>query len=478
VKLDRPETTVVTSLGICFAFALLAQEFGYSVALGAFLAGSLVAESGEEKTVEHLIRPVRDVFAAIFFVSVGMLIEPSLVREYAGAIAVLTVVVVVGKFVGVTLGGFLTGNGTRTSVQAGMSLAQIGEFSFIIAGLGLSLNATGKFLYPIAVTVSAVTTLTTPWLIRASGPVASFIDRKLPRPLQTFVALYGSWVERVRTSPPSRSPGASFGRLLKWLVLDAALLTMLLIGTSVALDSLAAWLEHSFEVDPEGARLAVMLCAGLLSVPFCIGIVRLARKAGVVLAERALPATTSGTVDFAAAPRRAFVVTLQLGCVLLVGIPMLALTQPFLPGFQGAAVLAVLIAVLAVGFWRSATNLQGHVQAGAQAIIEVLAAQSKSAPDTMTEVKTLLPGIGEPAALRLAPDSPAVGKTLAELNLRGLTGATVLAVRREDESVIVPTALERLRADDVLALAGTTEAIEAARGVLTGKEKGPQVFGT
>ena len=169
VRLNRPETTLVASVGLCFAIALLAQYFGYSVALGAFLAGSLVAESGKEMEVEHLVRPVKDVFAAIFFVSVGMLIDPALIARYWLAILVFTVVVIVGKIVSVSLGAFLTGNGTRASVQSGMSLAQIGEFSFIIASLGLSLKATGDFLYPVAVAVSAVTTLTTPMFIRASS---------------------------------------------------------------------------------------------------------------------------------------------------------------------------------------------------------------------------------------------------------------------------------------------------------------------
>lgn len=157
-RLNRPETTLVASVGICFAVALLAQAFGYSVALGAFLAGSLVAESGQEKQVEHLILPVRDLFGAIFFVSVGMLIDPVLIAEHWVAVAVFTALVIAGKFVGVSLGAFLTGNGTRSSVAAGMSLAQIGEFSFIIAALGLSLGATRDFLYPITVAVSAITT--------------------------------------------------------------------------------------------------------------------------------------------------------------------------------------------------------------------------------------------------------------------------------------------------------------------------------
>src|SRR6185436_8401015 len=145
-------------------------------ALGAFIAGSLIAESGEEAVVEPLVRPVRDVFAAIFFVAVGMLIDPVIIVRHWGAVLAFTGIVVVGKVTFVSMSAFFTGHAPRTAVQAGMSLAQIGEFSFIIAGVGLSTGATREFLYPVAVAVSAITTLTTPWLIRAAPWAASYVD--------------------------------------------------------------------------------------------------------------------------------------------------------------------------------------------------------------------------------------------------------------------------------------------------------------
>ncbi|MBK7863712.1 MAG: cation:proton antiporter [Archangiaceae bacterium] len=461
VKLDRPETTVVASVGICFAIALLAQWFGYSVALGAFIAGSLVAESGHEKEIEHRVEPVRDIFAAVFFVSVGMMIEPKLVAEHWVAVVVLTLVVVVGKILSVTLGAFLTGNGVRTSVQAGMSLAQIGEFSFIIAALGLSLGVVRPFLYPIAVAVSAITTLVTPWLIKASGPTAHFIDRKLPHPLQTFTSLYGSWLEELRTAPRRRTPGADMRRLFFWLFVDAALLAGVIIGTALG----AARVLEYISFTPALSMLVVYGGASLLALPFCVGMIRLARKLGVTLAEQALPRTAGGRVDLAAAPRRMLLVALQLACLLAVGIPLVAVTQPFLPGFQGALLLLVLTVIVGFGFWRSATNLEGHVRAGAQAIVEALARQTHQ-KDELAELHALLPGLGEPVPVRLAAQSSGVGKSLAELNLRGETGATVLAIRRGDTDVVVPTAKEVLREGDVLALGGTHEAIDAARALL------------
>ncbi|WP_224372220.1 cation:proton antiporter domain-containing protein [Hyalangium versicolor] len=471
VRLNRPETTLVASVGLCFAVALLAQAFGYSVALGAFLAGSLVAESGVEKEVEHLVQPVRDMFAAVFFVSVGMLIDPALISKHWVAIVVLTGVVIVGKIFSVSLGAFLTGNGTRTSVQAGMSLAQIGEFSFIIASLGLTLNATGEFLYPVAVAVSAITTLTTPMLIRSSGTVASFVDRKLPKPLQTFVALYGSWLEQLREAPPRQTRGASVRRLVGLLVVDAALLVGVVIGSSLSLRKISVLLEEQMGLSRGLAEKLIIGGAVVLALPFLVGIIRVARRLAGELAAAALPVRAAGTTDLAAAPRRVLLVTLQVIILLLVGVPVVAITQPFLGGIAGPLIVLTLLVALGVAFWRSATNLQGHVRAGAQVIVEALAAQSHAKVSgtehgTLEKTHQLLPGLGTPTPVRLEEASPAVGKTLADLNLRGLTGATVLAIHREGGDLSIPTAWEVLKPGDVLALAGTHAAVEAAKGLL------------
>ena len=444
-----------------------------TVALGAFIAGSLVAESGEEHQIVRLVEPVRDVFAAVFFVSVGMLIDPALVLKYWPAVAALTATVLFGKVFGVSLGAFVSGAGMRTSVQAGMSLAQIGEFSFIIAALGLSLRATGEFLYPVAVAVSAVTTLSTPWLIRGSGPVAAWVDRRLPRPLQTFATLYGCWLEELRGAPRANTALADVRRLVRLLALDGIALAVIILGTSAMMASVLAFAKDHTNVPQAVARAALVLGAVGVAAPFGVGVIRVGRRLGVTVARQALPARAGRGVDLAAAPRRALVVTLQVASVMLVGAPLLALTQPFLPGVWGAALLAAVLVALGLTFWRSATNLQGHVRAGAQVIVAALAAQGRSRAlaavgDALEGVHNVLPGLGSLFAVQLDGTSPANNKTLAQLNLRGLTGATVLAITRGDGGVIVPSANEELRPGDVLALAGTHEAIEAARAVLRG----------
>jgi CPA2 family monovalent cation:H+ antiporter-2 len=175
-----------------------------------------------------------------------------------------------------------------------------------------------------------------------------------------------------------------------------------------------------------------------------------------------------------AAPRRALVVTLQLIVVLIVGLPLVALTQPFVAGFEGPLVLFLLLALLGFAFWRSAANLQGHVRAGAAVIVEALASQSRTEGSTaalpsLAHVNEILPGLGEPVAVRLDGKSPAVGKTLASLRLRGVTGATVLGIARGTQRFVIPDADELLQEGDVLAIAGTQPSVEAAERVLRGE---------
>jgi CPA2 family monovalent cation:H+ antiporter-2 len=483
LKFNRAETTVVACVGICFGVALLARTFGYSVALGAFLAGALVAESGASRTIEPLIEPVRDVFAAVFFVSVGMLIDPVLVAQHWLAVLVLTAVVIAGKVLGLTLGNFLAGNGVRTSVQAGMSMAQIGEFSFIIAGVGLQLGVVRSFLYPVAVAVSALTTLITPFLIRASGPVASTLDRRLPHPVQTFAALYGTWVDELGEAAPGQATAwARVRRLVGLLIVDLAAVAGIVIITSLKLPALVTLAERVLPIGPDLRRWLPIAVATVLAGPFLLGAVRLARALGARLAALALPhAGTATELDLAATPRKALLVALQLTILLVAGIPLVAITQPFLSSIPGLALLLLGLLALVVPFWRSATSLDGHVRAGAQVLLEMLSRQSqasvgsKAAEETTgvsQEMRRLVPGLGEATTLRLASDAPSVGKTLKQLDLRGLTGASVIAIERSPDQVIHPSADEALKAGDRLVLAGTDDAIAAARGLLSAGQPG------
>jgi CPA2 family monovalent cation:H+ antiporter-2 len=473
VRVGRSETIVVATVGVCFAFALLAHKLGYSVALGAFLGGTLVAESGEGARIEPLLAPVRDVFAAIFFVAVGMQIDPRLVAAHAGTVAVLTLVVVVGKTVGVATGAFFAGRGVRTSLQAGLSLAQIGEFSFIIAGVAGALGETGRLLYPIAVAVSAVTTLLTPWLIRASAPAAAYVDRHLPHALQTYASLYGSWVQNLQVPSKERLHTSRLRRTLGFLLLDVSILAAVTIGGATQLDRLSAPVIERLGLPPPFVRLVVIGAVGLVTLPFLVGALRLSRAVGAALAAEAMPEDRDerDRVDLAAAPRRGLIVGLQLTILTLVGIPFVAAVSVFVPLLPTALVVGAGILLLAIPFWRTATNLDAHVRAGSQLITELLAAEARSADHGAEKLHTsrhLIPGLGEPVLVELPPSARAVGQTLKTLNLRGLTGATVMALQHGDGTTTVPTGDEVLSARDVLVLAGSTEAVAAARALLEG----------
>jgi CPA2 family monovalent cation:H+ antiporter-2 len=477
VRLGRKETIVVTCVGICFASALLARAFGYSVALGAFVGGVLVAESGQARPIEPLIEPVRDIFAAVFFVSVGMLIDPRLLVTHWFAVVVLTIVVIAGKIGGVTLGTFLTGHGIRASVQTGLSLAQIGEFSFIIVGVGISLGAVREFLYPVAVAVSAVTTLFTPWLIRGSDRAADSVDRRLPPALQTYAALYGSWVEGLRSASMNPVPTSRWRRRLYLLVADVMLLAIVLAAVSLNQEAIARWVRQLAPAWPRAADWIVLVVATAVAAPFVIGAIRVARALGVELAILALPQAAAGKLDLGAAPRRALLVSLQIGILLVAGLPLVALTQLLFPAFPGLAILAIAIFGLTIALWRRATDLHGHVQAGAQVILEMLANQSGEpgphVPADASDASTQFPGIGHASTVQLAETDLACGLSLRELNLRGGTGASVIAIERGIDAHgqpgrVEPSADEHLRSGDILVLTGTAEAVDLARRWLAG----------
>jgi CPA2 family monovalent cation:H+ antiporter-2 len=230
-------------------------------------------------------------------------------------------------------------------------------------------------------------------------------------------------------------------------------------------------------IGPVVARLAMIAATLALLFPFVLGAVRLARALAAALAAEALPPAGAGNLDLAAAPRRALIVTLQIAILLVAGVPLMAVTQPFLPRFEGMAILLLSLGLLAVALWRSATNLEGHVRAGAQVFLEHLAAQSGAEgsgphPVAGAETRPDLPGLGSAQAIRLAPESLAVGQTLRQLDLRGLTGATVIAIDRQPADVVYPTAEETLRAGDALVVTGAAAAVDAARELLT-REKPP-----
>lgn len=191
-RLMSEETMLIVSLGLCFGMVVVAAHTGFSAAFGAFIMGSILAETVEAENIERLVKPVKDLFGAIFFVSVGMMVDPAMIVEYALPIVVITLAVIGGQALFGTLGVLLSGQPLKTAMQCGFSLTQIGEFAFIIASLGVALGVTSHFLYPIVVAVSVITTFLTPYMIRLADPASDFADRHLPERWRKFLDRYAS----------------------------------------------------------------------------------------------------------------------------------------------------------------------------------------------------------------------------------------------------------------------------------------------
>jgi len=216
--------------------------------------------------------------------------------------------------------------------------------------------------------------------------------------------------------------------------------------------------ESALGLTTTAARALLIAGAALASIPFVIGIGRVSLRVGRFLAAAALPRARIG-VDLDRVPRRSLELTLEFGVALMTAVLVLVVTQPFLPGYAGAILLGILLIAFGTAVWRSAADLEGHVRAGAQAVVDSLLGYARSgAPDSdsraLADIHAAMPGLGTPIVVRLDHGCAAVGRTLSSLNLRGRTGATVLAIVRDGEAVIAPGADELLRAGDVLALAG------------------------
>jgi CPA2 family monovalent cation:H+ antiporter-2 len=348
-----------------------------------------------------------------------------------------------------------------------MTLAQIGEFSFVIAGLGITTGAVSGPLYPVAVMVSVITVLLTPTMMRLADPISATFDRRLPKPVQTFVTLYDSWIELARKGTGRKPVWEAIRRPLRWMFLDAIVIATLIIGTTQLRPRLRELLSG---VGERWVDVALVAASVALALPFAIGLIASARRVATLLAEAAMPRAVRG-VDQAHSPRDVLTATFQIAIVLVLGLPLIAITQPFLSAWPVAIVVGSLLLLLAVGFWRSASDLQGHIRAGAELIVDVIARQGKDKDEHSLEmVQELLPGLGTITPFHVEPMCAGIGMSLGELNLRGLTGVTVVALIRGTHRLVFPKADEVIQEGDVLALTGSHESIAAAHRMLMGME--------
>lgn len=454
------EMLLVTVLGLCFGFALLAAKLGYSVALGAFLIGAIIAEAREIHRIESLVEPVRDMFSAIFFVSIGLLIDPQMLIEYWLPILVITLAVVIGKVVTCSLGAFVAGNATRTSLQVGMGLAQIGEFSFIIAALGVTLNVTGKFLYPIAVAVSAITTLLTPYLIKSADGVVNQFDRLAPKPLVNSLEIYTRWVGQLGGQRHTSMATTLTRRWIAQMALNVALVAAVFIAAAFVERHPPGWLKN-LGLSQEWLKAMLLLVAVIGSLPMLIATSRKLQALGLLVAETRVSEAAAG--ERTAAIRAVVAQVIPIAGTALLGLFVLLISSTLLPSFKVLVLLLFIVGLVAWRLWSSFIKVYSKAQV---ALEETFAQQP--AP-RLAPVTAPLPSLLREAdleAVTLGADSPGVGKLIRELALRTRTGASIVGIERGGTNIINPGADEELQVGDQVLLLGTRDQLNAAKATL------------
>jgi CPA2 family monovalent cation:H+ antiporter-2 len=465
-KFKSNEMLLVTVLGLCFAFSLLAAKLGYSVALGAFIIGAIIAESREIHRIEDLTEPVRDMFSAVFFVAIGLLIDPKLIAQHWLPVTVITIAVVIGQSLTCAFGTFIAGNDTRTSLRVGLGLAQIGEFSFIIAALGVSLKVTSDFLYPIAVAVSAVTTLLNPYLIKNADRFVGWFDRLAPPKLVNYLALYTRWVGQLGTARPASLASKLARRWSLQMALNALLMAAVFAGAALLSRHPPGWLEQ-LRFGAEAIKAVLWLSAAILSLPLFIAIFRKLQAFGLLIAETRISRASAG--ERTAALRQVLAQSIVIAGVVILILFVLVLSSTLLPSFRVLLVLLAIVALVAFMLWRSFIRIYSQAQI---ALRETL---SQPPPARPLQAPPQLTGLLREADLRvieLRPDSPAVGKLIRELELRTRTGASIVGIERQSGARLInPGPDEDLQPGDQLLLLGTPAQLDAAKLALSNSDK-------
>jgi len=354
------EMLLVSVLGICFGASLLAAWLGFSVALGAFLAGAVVAEARCATRVVHMVEPLRDMFAALFFVAIGLKIDPAVLMDYVVPALAIAAVVILGKTLACSVGCFFVGHDVRTAVRAGLSMAQIGEFSFVIATLGLSLGAVSTFIYPIAVASALICMVSAPYLTRSADGLVRVGRRIAPRSLRLLLTSYSGWLENLRPVEENAVLAAMLRRLLWHIVVNVILVvTLFTIGAYV---NAHGWDWFSrVGIYRDLRHTLIWATALVLSLPFLIAVYRKAEALGMLLAELGIRERFAGS--YTQAIRQVLSRLIPLAALLLLALLVGALGSTILPPRGVALSLLGVVLLLALVLWRALVRLHARLQA-------------------------------------------------------------------------------------------------------------------
>jgi CPA2 family monovalent cation:H+ antiporter-2 len=438
--LMNDESVLITSVALCFGMVFLVTKAGFSAALGAFIMGSILAETTHAEKIEHLLKPVKDLFGAVFFISVGMLINPGLLLDYAVPTAILVLVVILGKTTFVTLGAVISGQPLKKSLQSGMSLSQIGEFSFIIANLGLSLKVTSGFLYPIAVGVSVITTFATPYMMKASEPLYEWLDKRLPEKWRLYLNRYSTSTETIVHT-------TQWNQILKSYAQTVILNSVVVVGIILASSRQLAHQLHTRVPETFLTNSVLFAVTFLLISPFLWALVfkRGNRKA-------------YSAIWLSRKYSRGPLLLLELSRVVIAILLMAFLLNSF---FSTQTAFIVAGGIMVLGFAIFYQRLQQFYHKIEDRFLQNL--NARQLEGSGKSKKILLPWDAHFAFLEVSADSNMIGKSLQELKIREVFGINVVLIERGSKTIHLPRPTEVLYPCDRIEVIGTDDQLDVFR---------------
>ncbi len=437
-KILNDEMLLIISLALCLGMVVFANNIGFSPALGAFIMGSILAETTRAEKIEHLIMPVKDLFGAIFFVSVGMMIDPQVLIDYAGPIVIICLVTVLGKIFSTGFGALLSGQTLQTSVQTGFSLSQIGEFSFIIATLGLTLGVTSGFLYPITVAVSAVTTLTTPYLVKASTPFYRWLAGILPKDMVEKLNRYTSETKNVTQT-------SEWKIYLRNTLLSTVMLSAVMFSIIILLNKYVLPLFEN-EANPLTFRFILVLVSLLILSPFLWALAIRIPPGAFRVVEKGENRAVLLVVRILKLGIATFFIGYLLTLVFNIWIGM---------------IFTVIVVAILVGLTEKIEKFYSRLEN--RFFTNLNQREIATAEKNRTE---LAPWNAHIVPMKVFPDSVCVGKRLLELRWREQLGVNIVMIKREDLHIPAPGKEQVLYPGDELLVLGTDMQIQKLKVLL------------
>ena len=431
------ETILILSLGLCLCATLLASAFGFSSALGAFLIGSLLAETRERKRIEKLVHSIKDLFGAIFFVSVGILINPEHILNHWPLILLLTFTVIFGKIFFITIGSIISGLPLKTSLQTGISMAQIGEFSFIIAGLGMSLSVTNSQFFPLAVAVSILTTFTTPYLVLYSEKISILIERNVPKKIIENIYRYFSSTQIVQRSSAVKTSIVKY--FIHSLIQISIFMALSLFINKILYPKIQSYFESSSLI-----KMITYICTVLLSSPFMWAVIKDPAEKYIHFLKRAKK------------------------------LAPLWFSLVFLSHFIFLTLITFQFSLFYTKTWMVSFSLLGFIFIFKifsyvnnniyQSLENLFFTNFNANNDQDAQSKIFIPDSSEPWDIQLTEikvndNFKDNGKTLEELKIREQFGVSIALIQRYDQSIPAPMKYERIFSSDLLSVIGNEQQI-------------------